>query len=412
MGFRKEGTCHGRSRVAALIVTALILAPCSGRLAFSAGPWASSVPTPKIASTARPSTVHELHKTRLQPSSGKWCIGGFGLVWFLRAACVAGATLGVTSRLHRARRQSKPDFDAGDLMQNDPVYKERIVAAEEVMVPTQGLVSHVTTITHQGLRCTTETGRKVIVDRMDDGKLHVRPDNGKWTTKNKVNVDELKTLQDVLQGEKEGYNLVANNCVQTKNRLKRKISRSERNKDLDNVRNSVGFAAGKSVLDDVADGKDVDANKATVRAAGAGAGTIVHQALENLTGSTPVGGTCGAAVANYVCGLGSGAKHEEAVNAAADASVNIAAKEIVHHTVLMSTKCAGTAGLAAEVVMDVPAAIDDLSRGKPGKAAARMFVSTHQAAFTVVLGSAGPAGWLGAMVLDSFVYSKFRQGLN
>lgn len=83
-----------------------------------------------------------------------------------------------------------------------------IDSAAVVMIPTQGCGSYVTTITHQGLKLKLENGKTVIVDRMDDGKVHIRSDNKDWTTKRRIDVDGGHTLKDVLHGERDGYDLI------------------------------------------------------------------------------------------------------------------------------------------------------------------------------------------------------------
>ena len=193
--------------------------------------------------------------------------------------------------------------------------------------------------------------------------------------------------------------------------MAKKTSEAETKRANDQLVGSTSLAVAGSAMGDVADGKEVDAQKAAVQGVGAGSGTFAQQKVEELTGSAPISGTFGAVVGTYVASVGSGQSNDNALASGAEAATATFAKELTHHTVHTLSKCSFTAGIAAEVVSDVPEMCNDLQRGKAARAGARAFINVHQAVFTTVCSVCGPPGVLFGMFADRFVYSRCRQCL-
>ena len=145
----------------------------------------------------------------------------------IKCAFVAGICLGMALRFCKGvvAVRAKPDLESEEIP-IDQLKDLKIKEAEFVYIGTDGLKSHLSTLTHKAVRCTLEDGTKGILHRMPDG-IRVDKDNGNWTTERDIKVDEGSTFGGVYEELKKDpdYDLATNNCVQTADRVVKKISK-------------------------------------------------------------------------------------------------------------------------------------------------------------------------------------------
>lgn len=151
----------------------------------------------------------------------------------IKCAFAAGLCLGMALRFCKGvvAVRGKPDLESAEIP-TDQLKGLKIEKAEVVRIGTDGLMSHVTTVSHQGVRFTLEDGTTGILHRMPDG-IRVEKDNGNWTTEREFQVDPGCTFDDaydVLKKEPD-YNAVTNNCVQSAGAVAKKISMEERERE-------------------------------------------------------------------------------------------------------------------------------------------------------------------------------------
>ncbi len=278
-------------------------------------------------------------------------------------------------------------------------------------IGTDGLKSHLSTLTHKAVRCTLEDGTKGILHRMPDGILFEK-DNGNWTTERDIKVDGGCTFGVVYEELKKDpdYNLATNNCVQTADRVAQKISKEERERAFKQTASSVVTAGAGSVLQDVLNEREVDGNAAMLQSIGAGAGSVTGHAVHGVTGSSPIAGTTGAMMSTYVAGKFRGASDKQAVEATCQAGTTVAVQEFSRFTVHNFTRCARTAGLVALMVTDLPDIADDAMKGRYLQTVCRIWLSGFQASYSVALCSCGPVGWVASTCFDHYS-SKFRDAI-
>lgn len=156
----------------------------------------------------------------------------------------------------------------------------------------------------------------------------------------------------------------------------------------------------------------MDVEAAVSQSVAAGAGEWTNHHVKGVTGSSTVAGGVGAFVGVGVSSKLRGASDKHAMEAGGQAAMTAGAQEFARYTVHNATKCANTAGLAAEMITDVGDIWNYAVDGKADKAFARTCVSWCQAAFSVALSSSGPAGWLANTCLDHFVFRTCRDAIH
>ena len=266
---------------------------------------------------------------------------------------LVGVGLGVSVRLRRTRRYGKPDFD-GELSEQtwNELKDKEIMSAEIVTIPTQGCASHVSTVYHKGVRVKSADGKSIIIDRMDDGKLYKRPDSDQWVTERPIEVDKGVHFKVLMEGEKDGYNLLSNNCVHQADRLAKEMSEKERQRQADELSSSVAAGGAMSALDDVTDGKIPDGKKAAIQSFGAGVSTFTNQQVQKVSGSQFAGCTIAGAFGSGLTAKLNGASDEKAKEAALQVGGAAAQKELARHAAQQATKCPGVGAVAAEMALD------------------------------------------------------------
>ena len=172
-------------------------------------------------------------------------------------------------------------------------------AGEFVSIPTDGLMSDLTTLTHQGqvnfrwwkdVHFAQQAGEKhPSLDQ--PGEWHVEKDNGNWTSGTRHRRWPRELLYKELK-EEHVYNLLTDNRVIKANQMAKRISQEEREKAF----KQAFTAAAGSVLQDVLNGREVDGHAAVSQSAGAGAGPLTSHTVHGVTGSSPIAGGTGACV--------------------------------------------------------------------------------------------------------------------
>ena len=416
-----------------LILPSLLVMLTLGGLAFSgisgvqgfgrAGNF--PVPTGAVVPTSMMSVIKK--SDPVAPSSATNCSSG------IKCAFAAGICLGMAMRFCKGvvavrGKGGKPDLESEKVPNLDELKDLNIEQAEHVRIPTDGLMSDVTTVTHKGLRVTLENGKTVILHFMptsdtkqtgeelpsldQPGEWRVEEDNGNWTSEGDIDVDpgiKFGVLHKELKKE-HVYNLATDNCVEKADQLAQKVSQEEREKAFKQTASAAFTAAARSVLQDALNGREVDGNAAMSQSVGAGAGSVTSHAVHGVTGSSPIAGTTGAIVATGVASKLQGASDEQVMEASRQAGMAVAAQEMVRFTVQNVTRCAKRAGLAAEMVTDLPQIADDVMKERYFQAGCRTYLSGIQALMSVAFCSFGPVGLVGSMCFDHYC-SKLRDAL-